>query len=142
MNEIDKKYMLEALKLAETAYAIGEVPVGAVIIKNNKILGKAYNKKETDGVATHHAEMLAIKKASKKNKNWRLNGSTIYITLEPCKMCMAAIEEARIEKVIFGTTENKNKVTTSKQIKEIIKDESIRKRSKDLLKSFFENKRK
>jgi tRNA(adenine34) deaminase len=79
---------------------------------------------------------------SKKIKDWRLNGSIIYVTLEPCKMCMAAIEEARIEKVIYGASDSKTNVANSKQIKFMIDDMNLNIQAKDLLKKFFKNKRK
>jgi tRNA(adenine34) deaminase len=142
MKKENQKFMEAALELAKKAYSIGEVPVGAVIVRDNKILGRAYNKKEKNGIATHHAEILAIEKASKKIKDWRLNGSIIYVTLEPCKMCMAAIEEARIEKVIYGASDSKTNVANSKQIKFMIDDMNLNIQAKDLLKKFFKNKRK
>ncbi len=96
-----EKYSKEIIKLAKIAYKKGEVPVGAVITKNDKILARAYNKIETSKDATMHAEILAIKKASKKLKNWRLNDCEMYVTLEPCTMCSSAIELSRIKKVYY-----------------------------------------
>lgn len=96
-----EKYSKEIIKLAKIAYKNGEVPVGAIITKNDKILARAYNKIETSKDATMHAEILAIKKASKKLKNWRLNDCEMYVTLEPCTMCSSAIELSRIKKVYY-----------------------------------------
>ena len=96
-----EKYSKEIIKLAKIAYKKGEVPVGAVITKNDKILARAYTKIETSKDATMHAEILAIKKASKKLKNWRLNDCEMYVTLEPCTMCSSAIELSRIKKVYY-----------------------------------------
>lgn len=96
-----EKYSKEIIKLAKIAYKKGEVPVGAIIAKNDKILARAYNKIETSKDATMHAEILAIKKASKKLKNWRLNDCEMYVTLEPCTMCSSAIELSRIKKVYY-----------------------------------------
>ncbi len=96
-----EKYSKEIIKLAKIAYKKGEVPVGAIITKNDKILARAYNKIETSKDATMHAEILAIKKASKKLKNWRLNDCEMYVTLEPCTMCSSAIELSRIKKVYY-----------------------------------------
>ena len=96
-----EKYSKEIIKLAKIAYKKGEVPVGAIITKNDKILTRAYNKIETSKDATMHAEILAIKKASKKLKNWRLNDCEMYVTLEPCTMCSSAIELSRIKKVYY-----------------------------------------
>lgn len=96
-----EKYSKEIIKLAKIAYKKGEVPVGAIITKNDKILARTYNKIETSKDATMHAEILAIKKASKKLKNWRLNDCEMYVTLEPCTMCSSAIELSRIKKVYY-----------------------------------------
>ncbi len=95
--------MLEALKEANKAYKLGEVPIGAVIVKDNKIISRAYNKKESSNLATSHAEILAINKACKKLKNWRLVDCTLYVTVEPCLMCCGAIIQSRIKKVVYGT---------------------------------------
>lgn len=102
-----EKYMHVAIKEAKKAYKCDEIPVGAVIVKNGKIIAKAHNKKEKKHVSTYHAEILAINKASKKLHNWRLNDCEIYITMEPCMMCCGAIIQSRISKVIYGI-ENEN----------------------------------
>lgn len=104
MEEI---YMSEAIEQAKKALRKGEVPVGAVIVKDSKIIARAHNKRETKKDTTCHAEILAIKKACKKIKDWRLNGCTIYVTLEPCSMCMGAIKQARMDKVVYGTKNTK-----------------------------------
>lgn len=96
-------FMQEAIKEAEYAFRLGEVPVGAVIVKKNKIISRAYNFKETSMDATCHAEITAIKIASKRIKNWRLNGCSMYVTLEPCPMCAGAIIQCRISKLYIGT---------------------------------------
>ena len=97
-----KIFMIEAIKQAKNAYNIDEVPVGAVIVKDGKILSSAYNKREFCQDATAHAEILAIKKACKKLKDFRLLDCDIYVSLEPCVMCMGAILNARISNVYFG----------------------------------------
>lgn len=102
MNNIDIKFMKEALKEAKKAYSIGEVPVGCVIVYNNKIIARGYNKREKLNLATAHAEIIAIEKASKKLSSWRLEDTTMYITLEPCIMCSGAIIQSRIPNVIYG----------------------------------------
>ena len=99
--------MIEALKEAKKAYKKNEVPIGAVIVKNDKIIARAYNKKEKSNIATQHAEILAIDKACRKVKNWRLNDCTIYVTVEPCIMCCGAIIQSRIKKIVYGIS-NKN----------------------------------
>ena len=91
-----------AFKEAEKAFKCGEVPVGAVIVKNGKIIAKTHNKKEKTHCAVNHAEILAIKLASRKLRNWRLEDCDIYITLEPCVMCTGAIIQARIKNVYYG----------------------------------------
>ena len=100
-------YMKEALKEAKKAYLKEEVPVGAVIVKNGKIIAKAYNQKEGKQDTTHHAEILAIQKASKKLKTWRLSDCEMYVTLEPCSMCAGALIQARLKKVYIGTMDYK-----------------------------------
>lgn len=104
-------YMNLAIKEAQKALKIGEMPVGAVIVKNNKVIGKGYNKKEKNKNALMHAEIIAIQKACKKNKDWRLNECEIYVTMEPCVMCMGAIVESRIKKIYCGVQNNKSKKT-------------------------------
>ncbi|MDE6251672.1 MAG: tRNA adenosine(34) deaminase TadA [Lachnospiraceae bacterium] len=99
MNE---KYMKEAIKQAKKAYAIGEVPIGCVIVYNDKIIARGYNRRTTDKNTLSHAELNAIRKASKKLGDWRLDDCEMYITLEPCQMCAGAIVQARIKKVYIG----------------------------------------
>ena len=99
---MDEYYMNLALIQAKKAQKNKEVPVGAIIVKNNKIISKAYNKKEKKKNSIYHAEIIAISKACKKKKNWRLNNCSIYSTLEPCPMCASAIEQSRIKQVIYG----------------------------------------
>ncbi len=101
------KYMKEALKEAKKAYNKKEVPVGAVIVKDGKIIARAHNLKETKLDTTKHAEILAIQKASKKLKAWRLKDCEMYITLEPCSMCAGAIISSRIKKIYIGTMDPK-----------------------------------
>ena len=100
-------YMKQALKEAEKAYKKLEVPVGAVIVKDGKIIARAHNQKETKTDTTKHAEILAIQKASKKLNAWRLTGCEMYVTLEPCSMCAGALIQSRISKVYIGTMDYK-----------------------------------
>lgn len=97
-----EQYMEEALKLAKRAAKLGEVPIGCVIEYNGKIIGKGYNRRKTDKSALSHAEITAIKQACKALDDWRLEGCTMYVTLEPCQMCAGAIVQARIPRVIIG----------------------------------------
>lgn len=103
---MDKYFMNIAIKQAKKAMKKGDFPVGAVIVKNNKILSKAYNKKNIRNITIYHAEILSIIKACKKLKSWRLNDCVMYVTLEPCQMCYGAIVESRISKVIYLTDSN------------------------------------
>ena len=102
-----EKFMKEALKEAQKAYDKMEIPVGAVIVKDEKIIARAHNQKETKFDTTCHAEILAIQKASKKLKSWRLLDCEMYVTLEPCSMCAGAIINSRIRKVYIGTKDEK-----------------------------------
>lgn len=102
-----KEYMKIALKEAQKAYNKLEVPVGAIIVKDEKIIAKAFNEKETKYDTTRHAEILAIQKASKKLKSWRLNDCDMYVTLEPCSMCAGALIQSRIRKVYIGAMDEK-----------------------------------
>ena len=104
---MQEKFMWEALKEAQKAYDKGEVPVGAVIVKNNKIIARAHNEKEIKQDTTRHAELLVIQKASKKLQTWRLLDCEMYVTLEPCAMCAGALIQSRIKKVYIGTADEK-----------------------------------
>lgn len=105
--EEKNKYMLQALKEAQKAYDKLEIPVGAVIVKDGKIIARAHNVKELKKDTTKHAEIIAIQKASKKLKNWRLIDCEMYVTLEPCAMCAGAIINSRISKIYIGTMDEK-----------------------------------
>ncbi len=98
----DIKYMKAALAQARKAYKLGEVPIGCVIVYEDKIIGRGYNRRNTDKTPLAHAEITAIKKAGKYMKDWRLEGCKLYVTLEPCQMCSGAIVQARIPEVIMA----------------------------------------
>ena len=98
----DRKYMKAALKQAEKAIALGEVPIGAVIVENGRIIGRGYNRRNTDHTTLAHAEITAIRKANRKVGDWRLEGCTLYVTLEPCQMCAGALVQSRIDRVVIG----------------------------------------
>lgn len=104
---MEEKYMKEALKEAKKAYDKLEIPVGVVIVKNNKIIARAHNLKEEKKDTTKHAEILAIQKASKKLESWRLIDCEMYVTLEPCSMCAGALINSRIKKVYIGAKDSK-----------------------------------
>ena len=98
----DEKYMKQAIKQAKKAYALDEVPIGCVIVASDKIIARGYNRRNTDKNPLAHAELSAIRKASKKTGDWRLEECTMYVTLEPCQMCAGAIVQARIPRVVIG----------------------------------------
>ena len=132
-----EKYMREALKEAEKAKKLNEVPIGCVIVKDNKIIGRGYNRRMKDKNTLSHAELNAIKKASKKLKDWRLDDCEMYVTLEPCNMCMNAIELCRLKKVYFLIQKTKNIDIKSSKYEHINENnESLK-----LLQTFFQNKR-
>ena len=99
----DEKYMREAIRQAKKAYAIEEVPIGCVIVYKDKIIARGYNRRNTDKNTLAHAEITAIKKASKKMGDWRLEDCTMYVTLEPCQMCAGALVQSRIDRVVIGS---------------------------------------
>ena len=102
MNK-DEKYMKEAIRQAKKAYALNEVPIGCVIVYEDKIIARGYNRRNIDHNTLSHAELNAIKKASRYLGDWRLEGCTMYITLEPCQMCAGAMVQARVSKVVIGS---------------------------------------
>ena len=142
--------MQKATTLGYTADSLGEVPIGAVIVRNGKIIASAYNTREKDQIATHHAEIKAIEKANKKLKSWRLDDCDMYVTLEPCPMCAGAIINARIKNLFyavkdtasggitrFNILENTlNHTTTATQLTDYETENTT------LIKNFFKQKRK
>ncbi len=145
----DSMFMNEALKEAKKALDIGEVPIGAVIVKDKKIISRAYNEKEKKQDITQHAELTAIRRASKKINNWRLNNCTMYVTLKPCNMCTGAITQARIKRVVIGTEYESKGATESHgvgicdfdkniEVKTGIREEECKK----ILQKFFKDVRK
>ena len=141
MNEI---FMREALNEAKKAYDLDELPVGAIVVYNNKIIARAHNEKEKSVNPLNHAEVIAIKKAIKKIGDWRLNECLLFVNLEPCVMCMGLILETRINKIYCSTRNNKYE----KSLDAIIKNNNINieygifeEYSRNLLKKFFGSKR-
>ena len=144
-----ENFMKIALEEAKKAYFEGEIPVGAIIVKNNEIIARAHNCKEKQGMVTKHAEIIAIEEASKRIDNWRLLDCTLYVTLFPCPMCASAINQARISKIVYGTIPEYAK---KELISEILKDKNygipveivdnvLNNECLDLLKKFFVEKR-
>ena len=145
---MQEKYMKLALKEAQKAYKKNEIPIGCVIIKNNKVIAKSHNLKEYKHSTLYHAELIAIKKASKKLKNWRLLDCDIYITMQPCPMCASAIKQSRIKKIYYGT-KNKNNILSNKILEENDINEKIEvissileKECREIVQKFFEKQRK
>ena len=144
---MEQKFMKEALKEAQKAYDKLEIPVGAVIVKNGRIISRAHNLKETKQTATAHAEILASQKANKKLNNWRLVDCDIYVTLEPCDMCMGAILSSRIKNIYIGTLDpkKKEKIDINKYKEEYdtnIEYGIMQEKSEEILKNFFKDLRK
>ncbi len=103
----DEQFMREAIALAKTAMEMDEVPIGAVVVQNGRVIGAACNTREHDKCATHHAEVVAIENACRALGGWRLPHATLYVTLEPCPMCAGAVINSRIERVVFGAYDAK-----------------------------------
>lgn len=103
----DQAFMTEALKLAQFAASLGEVPVGAVVVVDGTIVGRGFNRREYMNSALEHAELMALKEASEKLGRWRLSDATVYSTLEPCLMCAGALVHARIKRLVFGARDAK-----------------------------------
>jgi tRNA(adenine34) deaminase len=99
----DEKFMKAALKEARKAYKLDEVPIGCVIVQDGRVIARGYNRRNTEGNTLAHAELTAIRKASKKTGDWRLEDCTMYVTLEPCQMCAGAIVQSRMKKVVIGS---------------------------------------
>lgn len=149
MAETDERYMEIALQQAVKGFNHHEIPVGCIIVCNNKIVSKTFNLKETNKDATAHAEILAIRQASEQLGNWRLSDCDLYVTLEPCAMCASAIVQARIRKVVIGTLDNKEgAVINSKHIFEnnhnhklIVKTKVLETKARKLIDEFLRLKR-
>lgn len=146
MEKTNIEFMQHALNLAKKAYRKGEVPVGAIITRNNKIVSEAYNRREKKQNALYHAEILAIDKACKKLKSFRLDDCEMYVTLEPCPMCSGAIINARLKKVYFGCPDlnygcagSKYNFLQDKTFEHLVDVEGglLEEESKSLIKNFF-----
>lgn len=149
-NKTDEKYMKQALKLAKKAAALGEVPIGCVIVYEGKIIGRGYNRRNTDKCTLNHAEITAIKKASKNIGDWRLEGCSMYVTLEPCQMCAGACVQARLDRVVIGAMNPKagcgGSILNILQMKEFnhqieVERGVLEEESSEILKEFFKGLR-
>ncbi len=147
----EENFMKEALKEAQKAFEKDEIPVGAVIVKDNKIIARAHNLKESKENAVSHAEILAIQKACKKLKAWRLLDCEMYVTLEPCAMCAGALINARIKRIYIGTCDEKTGACGSKlnlledyefNHKVEVEKYILRENCEKILKEFFKDLRK
>lgn len=146
-----EKFMYRALSQARRAYLRDEIPVGAVVVKDGKVLARGYNSRQRSKIATHHAEVLAIDRACRKLGDWRLTDCDIYVTLEPCAMCVGACLNARIRKIYFGAFENKAgccgsvvDIPETVHINHTVQAEGgiLQEKCSQIIKDYFENKRK
>lgn len=148
--EEKERYMSEALKEAKKAYDKEEIPIGAIIVKDGKIIARGHNLKEEKNDSTYHAEIIAIKKACKKLNSWRLTDCEMYITLEPCPMCAGAIIQSRIKKIYIGTMDPKtgacgsvlNLLEYKFNHKVEIETGILKEQSEKIIKNFFKDLRK
>lgn len=150
-TEQDIKWMQHAIQLAKHAESIDEVPVGAVIVKNNEIVAEGWNQPITGNDPTAHAEVVALRAAAEALSNYRIVDTTMYVTLEPCTMCAGALIHARVSRVVFGATDPRTgaagsvfDILTTKKLNHIIDVEQgvLEHECAQLLKDFFKNKRK
>ncbi len=148
--DLNEKYMRAAMKEAHKAELKDEVPIGAVIVCDGKIIARAHNTRQTKQISTHHAEILCIEKACRKLNSWRLEGCDLYVTLEPCPMCAGAIQQSRIRKVVFGAYDPKGGFFGSNfNINEVkglnhypeVEGGILKEETAQLLKDFFKKKR-
>ena len=149
--QIDQSYMREALIEAEKAALLGEVPIGAVFVRENRIIARGHNLRETTGDPTAHAEILVLRAASFHRRHWRLSGGTLYTTLEPCPMCAGAMIQARIDRLVFGAHDPKAGAAGS--LMNLLQDERLNHQVElstgilefecgKILKEFFQERRK
>ena len=150
MNKFDQdeKWMFYALKEADKAFNLDEVPIGSVIVNNNRIIGRGFNQIESLKDSTAHAEIIAITSASNSIGDWRLNNCSIYVTKEPCIMCIGAIINARIEKVYYGISDiengfrlGENSIKSKYSHLKYIKGNILKEESKKIIQDFFLKKR-
>ena len=148
--ELDRQFMEQALEQAQLAAIAGEVPVGAVIVRNGVVLSKAFNKPITNHDPSAHAEMLALRQAALSEENYRLPGTTLYVTLEPCTMCAGAMLHARVDRIVYGAADPKTgaagsvlDVFSSKQINHqtVIEGGMMGEECGQLLRDFFKERR-
>jgi len=148
--ELDRQFMQQALEQAQLAALAGEVPVGAVLVRDGQVISRAFNKPITDHDPSAHAEMLALRQAAMADENYRLPGATLYVTLEPCTMCAGAILHARLDRIVYGASDPKTgaagsvlDVFSSKQINHQTSVEGgvMGEECGELLRDFFKERR-
>jgi tRNA(adenine34) deaminase len=148
--ELDRQFMQQALEQAQLAALAGEVPVGAVIVRDGEVIARAFNKPITNHDPSAHAEMLALRQAALSEENYRLPGTTLYVTLEPCTMCAGAMLHARVDRIVFGASDPKTgaagsvlDVFSSKQINHqtTIEGGMMGEACGQLLRDFFKERR-
>lgn len=140
---MNNKYMKMALNEAKKAYNMDEIPVGCIILKDNVVIGRGYNCKESKSNPLMHAELIAIGEACGKLNSWRLDDCVMYVTLEPCMMCMGAIIESRIRTVYYGTKNNNEQMYAFDKISKNIELKNVKDVDcSKILSDFFKNKRK
>lgn len=148
--ELDRQYMQQAIEQAQLAALAGEVPVGAILVRDGQIISKAFNKPITNHDPSAHAEMLALRQAAEAEQNYRLPGTTLYVTLEPCTMCAGAMLHARVDRIVYGAPDPKTgaagsvvDVFASKQINHqtSVNGGIMAEECGQLLKTFFKERR-
>jgi len=142
----DEFYMQKAIDFAKTAQRKGEVPIGAVVVLNDKIIGKGFNQRECKRNAILHAEVIAISAACKRMKDWRLDGATLFVSLEPCMMCLGAALNARIERVVFGAYDTNGKHLKEQEVSSlnhnlVVQGGVLEEECKKIIQEFFKEKR-
>lgn len=141
--EISEKYILELLKETKKSLKTEDVPVGALIIENNKVISKAHNMREKKQIITKHAELIALEKACKKKHNWHLDDCTIIISMQPCMMCLGAIIQSRIKNIYYILPNEKNNIEKYENINMFkIEDTKYVEIFENMIKTFFKEKRK
>ncbi|NLV82402.1 MAG: nucleoside deaminase [Synergistaceae bacterium] len=149
MNDID--FMKEALILAKKAFELGEIPIGALIVRDEKIIGRGFNRRSIDASPFAHAEMLAMKDAAENMRSWRFDDCTLYVTLEPCVMCAGAAVQCRMKRIVFGTRDSKAgavgslyNIPADKRMYHncLIKEGILKAECSEILREFFSQKRK
>jgi tRNA(adenine34) deaminase len=151
MSEKDDEYYMEAaLELAQEAYVRGEVPIGAVLVRDGEILARDHNRREELKDATAHAEILVLREAGRLVGDWRLTGTTLYVTLEPCPMCAGALVQARVSRLVYGTRDPKGgaaaslyNITSDPRLNHrlAVEEGILRERCAALLQKFFKERR-